>query len=256
MFLFCLVFAIFCARLFICALWSPAGKGLTSWLSFVVSSVSLSLSHWYPGSGVVLDCIDSWSLQPYYYETEEGGHEASTEDTFNVVLIVLQWRQRRITPMMGKVTPSGWWGMRRRRGDMRLPLRIPLMLYLLGYRGDRGGSLLWWGKSLHVGDEGWDGGGGHEATTEDTFNVVLIVLQWRQRRITPMMRKVTPSGWWGMRQRRGDMRLPLRIPLMLCLLCYRGDRGGSLLWWGKSLHLGDEGWDRGGGTWGYHWGYL
>ena len=35
------------------------GKGLTSWLSFVVSAVSLSLSHWYPGSGVVLDCIDS-----------------------------------------------------------------------------------------------------------------------------------------------------------------------------------------------------
>ena len=48
-----------CAGLFICALWSPAGKGLTSWLSFVVSTVSLSLSHWYPGSGVVLDCIDS-----------------------------------------------------------------------------------------------------------------------------------------------------------------------------------------------------
>ena len=59
MFLFCLVFAMFCARLFICGFWSPAGKGLTSWLSFVVSSVSLSLSHWYPGSGVVLDCIDS-----------------------------------------------------------------------------------------------------------------------------------------------------------------------------------------------------
>ena len=48
MFLFCLVFAMFCARLFICALWSPAGKGLTSWLSFVVSSVSLSLSHHFP----------------------------------------------------------------------------------------------------------------------------------------------------------------------------------------------------------------
>ena len=29
-----------CARLFICALWSPAGKGLTSWLSFGVSTVS------------------------------------------------------------------------------------------------------------------------------------------------------------------------------------------------------------------------
>ena len=27
-----------CARLFICALWSPAGKGLTSWLLFVVSN--------------------------------------------------------------------------------------------------------------------------------------------------------------------------------------------------------------------------
>ena len=38
MFLFCLVFAMpLCARLFVCALWSPAGKGLTSWLSFVVS---------------------------------------------------------------------------------------------------------------------------------------------------------------------------------------------------------------------------
>ena len=26
-----------CTRLFICALWSPARKGLTSWLSFVAS---------------------------------------------------------------------------------------------------------------------------------------------------------------------------------------------------------------------------
>ena len=66
MFLFCLVFAMFCARLFICALWSPAGKGLTSWLSFVVSTVSLSLSHWYPGSGVVLNCINSRSLHPCF----------------------------------------------------------------------------------------------------------------------------------------------------------------------------------------------
>ena len=36
------------------------GKGLTSWLLFVMSNCGeLSLSHWYPGSGVVLDCIDS-----------------------------------------------------------------------------------------------------------------------------------------------------------------------------------------------------
>ena len=37
---FCSVLCLLClcARLFICALWSPAGKGLTSWLSFAVSN--------------------------------------------------------------------------------------------------------------------------------------------------------------------------------------------------------------------------
>ena len=38
-----------CACLFICALWSPAGKGLTSWLSFVVSNcefVTFPLVSW------------------------------------------------------------------------------------------------------------------------------------------------------------------------------------------------------------------
>ena len=33
------VFAMPLCALFICALWSPAGKGLTSWLSFVVSTL-------------------------------------------------------------------------------------------------------------------------------------------------------------------------------------------------------------------------
>ena len=47
-----------CASGFV-ALWSPAGKELTSWGSFVMSFLSLILSHWYPGSGGVLDCIDS-----------------------------------------------------------------------------------------------------------------------------------------------------------------------------------------------------
>ena len=32
-----------CTRLFICALWSPAGKGLTSWLSFVVSNFPIGI---------------------------------------------------------------------------------------------------------------------------------------------------------------------------------------------------------------------
>ena len=38
-----------CACLFICTLWSPAGKGLTSWLSFVVSNcefVTFPLVSW------------------------------------------------------------------------------------------------------------------------------------------------------------------------------------------------------------------
>ena len=38
-----------CEGLFICALWSPAGKGLTSWLSFVVSNckfVTFPLVSW------------------------------------------------------------------------------------------------------------------------------------------------------------------------------------------------------------------
>ena len=37
---FCSVLCLLCLcmRLFICALWSPAGKRLTSWLSFVVSN--------------------------------------------------------------------------------------------------------------------------------------------------------------------------------------------------------------------------
>ena len=37
---FCSVLCLLClcARLFICALWSPAGKGLTSWLSFEMSN--------------------------------------------------------------------------------------------------------------------------------------------------------------------------------------------------------------------------
>ena len=38
---FCLVLICFHARLFVDALWSPAGKGLTSWLSFVMSNCGI-----------------------------------------------------------------------------------------------------------------------------------------------------------------------------------------------------------------------
>ena len=40
----CLVFVML-SRLFIAAVWSPAGKGLTSWLLFLMLTVVLSLSH-------------------------------------------------------------------------------------------------------------------------------------------------------------------------------------------------------------------
>ena len=43
---FCLVLLCFHASLFVDAMWSPSGKGLTSWLSFVISYCDV-------------DCIDS-----------------------------------------------------------------------------------------------------------------------------------------------------------------------------------------------------
>ena len=54
----CLVFVML-SRLFIAALWSPSGKGLTSWLTFAMFNCFCHFLMWYPGSGVVLDCIDS-----------------------------------------------------------------------------------------------------------------------------------------------------------------------------------------------------
>ena len=43
-------------RLFIAALWSPAGKGLTSLLLMVMFILFCYFPMWYLGSGVVLDC--------------------------------------------------------------------------------------------------------------------------------------------------------------------------------------------------------
>ena len=52
--LLCLVFAM--------SLWASVYMWfmVTCWeRADLLATVSLSLSHWYPGSGVVLDCIDS-----------------------------------------------------------------------------------------------------------------------------------------------------------------------------------------------------
>ena len=56
---FCLVLLCFHARLFInsCSHLLGKGRSLGSCLQCLI--VTLSVSHWYPGSGVVLDCIDS-----------------------------------------------------------------------------------------------------------------------------------------------------------------------------------------------------
>ena len=46
---FCIILLCILARLFIDALWSPVGKGLTSWLSFVMSNcevVTFPLVSW------------------------------------------------------------------------------------------------------------------------------------------------------------------------------------------------------------------
>ena len=57
----CLVF-IMLSRVFIAALWSPGWKGLSSWLLLVMLIVFCYFPIfpiWYPGPGVVLDCIGS-----------------------------------------------------------------------------------------------------------------------------------------------------------------------------------------------------
>ena len=55
---FCLVFAMpLSTRLFILPCGHLLGKGLP--LGSRLWCLTVSLPHWYPGSGVVLDCIDS-----------------------------------------------------------------------------------------------------------------------------------------------------------------------------------------------------
>ena len=53
------------SRLFIAALWSPAGKGLTYWLLFVMFNCDFVTF----SCGMVLDCIDSWSVPSFLLNT-------------------------------------------------------------------------------------------------------------------------------------------------------------------------------------------
>ena len=53
------VFHAYLVCLFLAALWSPAGKGLTASLSFfVIFSCVFDTFPCFPGSDVVFDCID------------------------------------------------------------------------------------------------------------------------------------------------------------------------------------------------------
>ena len=71
--------------LFIVALWSPARKGLASWLSCVVFSVFCHFPMWCFGSGMVLDLsiLDLWLL-PYFAEHQFGQlrYLVKTDDIF------------------------------------------------------------------------------------------------------------------------------------------------------------------------------
>ena len=63
---FCLVFAMpLCASVYMCLVVTCWEKGLPLGSRLWCLAVSLLPSLWYPGSGVVLDCIDFWSLHPY-----------------------------------------------------------------------------------------------------------------------------------------------------------------------------------------------
>ena len=65
---FCVLFLLF-LRLLFAAMWSPAGKGLTSWLLLVMFIVFCYFPMWYSLSGLVHDCIVSWSLPPFFLWT-------------------------------------------------------------------------------------------------------------------------------------------------------------------------------------------
>ena len=85
LFLLCL-----CARLFICVLWSPAGKGLTSWLSFVVSNcefVTFPLVSWV-GVWYLIESIPDLCTLTYFYSV-------------CILLIALAWMQEPPTVQKG-----------------------------------------------------------------------------------------------------------------------------------------------------------
>ena len=57
--------------------------------------VKLSLSHWYPGSGVVLDCIDSWSL-PFFLLLYREKHEKILPETIRPRALIFGMKHHQV----------------------------------------------------------------------------------------------------------------------------------------------------------------
>ena len=63
--------------------------------------VKLSLSSWYLGSGVVLDCIDSWSLPFFYVNRNRKSFKTQKSYIFDyckVIKKLIYWKSRLIRP--------------------------------------------------------------------------------------------------------------------------------------------------------------
>ena len=84
---FCSVLCLLClcARLFNCALWSPAGKGLTSWLSFVVSGefVTILGRVWYLIVSISDLCTLTYSNKGTYPEIDNV-YQATCDNAVNM----------------------------------------------------------------------------------------------------------------------------------------------------------------------------
>ena len=73
-----------CASVYLCLVVTCWERGWPLGRRLWCTTVSLSLSHWYPGSGVVLDYIDSRTLHSYYYVY------FSLSESFSKKLVIVQ----------------------------------------------------------------------------------------------------------------------------------------------------------------------
>ena len=104
-----------CERLFICALWSPAGKGLTSWLSFVVSnckfvtfSIGILSQVWY----LIVSIPDLCTLTYFYIGTNAHGRQLTS---LLLLCDFIMWNCTSTTCIQGlletyfKIKKKQWW---------------------------------------------------------------------------------------------------------------------------------------------------